>query len=204
MNREQIINEIAHAKDLPNICRKVAKGDDRAKDLFQHLILNLLEMPDEKLFDIYNRGNLRVYCLGFVYRSWYSKTSTFGQMYQHAHYHLVSDSVDIGKMEAIRDEQFIDNQYDDEPYKLKDARLAMYKIADDNTEKTYHDLLDKVDDQVTSMSADPQQWYDAKLLQIYSEVRSVRKMSKEIGIPYKSIHNSIQQAKCRIKENLRD
>lgn len=45
-------------------------------------------------------------------------------------------------------------------------------------------------------------WYEAKILELYAELRSYRKVSEATGIPHISIYHTVQNARKNIKKHI--
>ena len=78
MNCNDIIIEITNDKKYYAYCRKIA-GIDLCDDLFQYMLLYLLEMNKEKLIKLHATDGLRMYITRIIYISIHSARSEFKQ-----------------------------------------------------------------------------------------------------------------------------
>ncbi|TWF38839.1 DNA-directed RNA polymerase specialized sigma24 family protein [Chitinophaga polysaccharea] len=79
MNREQIINQLSRDNEYHNICRQI--GRDDADDLYQELMLYILEIPEEKLTRL-NESCLKCFFYRMAEKQYKSKTSAFHKKYR--------------------------------------------------------------------------------------------------------------------------
>ena len=76
MNRDKIINEIVNDRYYKTYCFRCLGKCDLANELYQYIILEILEMPEDRLIKIY-RGNIKGYITRMIYLSSYFKNSPF-------------------------------------------------------------------------------------------------------------------------------
>ena len=67
MTKSEIVLEITKDKAYSNYCKKVCSNKDIYKDLYQYVILYLLEMSEEKIVRLYNEGGLKNYIVRIIY-----------------------------------------------------------------------------------------------------------------------------------------
>ncbi|WP_212005763.1 sigma-70 family RNA polymerase sigma factor [Chitinophaga sp. HK235] len=79
MNREQIINQLAHDPEYHTICRQVARTD--ADDLYQELMLFILEIPEDKLARL-NETCLKCFFFRMAQKQYNSKTSAYHRKFR--------------------------------------------------------------------------------------------------------------------------
>lgn len=65
MTREIILQAIANDKDVKAACVNILRGKD-TKDFYQHIMLIICEIGEEKLIDIYTNGYLRWYIVKII------------------------------------------------------------------------------------------------------------------------------------------
>lgn len=90
MNREQIIDAFVKDGEYRDITRRVAGAD--ADDLYQELVLFVLEIPDEKLARL-NDTCLKCFFYRMAQKQYNSKNSAFYRKYKKERY-LLRDMVD--------------------------------------------------------------------------------------------------------------
>lgn len=81
MLRNEIIKQIYDDKQYINYCKQVCVGGDLYNDLFQYVVLYLMEMPKGKLESLYDSGGLRMYVARIIYINAKSERSEFKKQY---------------------------------------------------------------------------------------------------------------------------
>lgn len=84
MSSRDIVEDLAKKGILEQMIRKATGGVWRPehKDLTQDLLLELLDMPEEKLLGLYNRNQLPYFLTRIVKNNIHSKTSRFFYRYR--------------------------------------------------------------------------------------------------------------------------
>jgi hypothetical protein len=80
MNYLDVIIKTSQDKELKQICRKI--GGNLAEDLFQELMLILLEYDKEKLLSIYNKGYYKWFLVKTLTNQFNSNSSPFAKKYR--------------------------------------------------------------------------------------------------------------------------
>lgn len=75
-----LIADILKHASYRKACYDLAKGD--GKDLYQEMLLALLEKGDAKLWDVWNSGGHRWYVLSMIYRLYLGKGSLWDKVYR--------------------------------------------------------------------------------------------------------------------------
>ena len=75
-----VIIKTSQDKELKQICRKI--GGNLAEDLFQELMLILLEYDKEKLLSIYNKGYYKWFLVKTLTNQFNSNSSPFAKKYR--------------------------------------------------------------------------------------------------------------------------
>ena len=89
----ELITKTSQDKELRQICRKI--GGNLSDDLFQELMVILLEYNQEKLIDIYNKGYYKWFLVKTLTNQFNSNSSPFNKKYRPKHVdHIISDSYD--------------------------------------------------------------------------------------------------------------
>lgn len=81
MTRDEIIREIQD-KEYFNICKKMVGGNPIYKDLYQELVITLLEYPEEKIFRIPNVNQAKYFIIGILCNQVHSNRSSFHKTYR--------------------------------------------------------------------------------------------------------------------------
>ena len=93
MSFYEIITKTSQDKELRQICRKI--GGNLSDDLFQELMVILLEYNQEKLIDIYNKGYYKWFLVKTLTNQFNSNSSPFNKKYRPKHVdHIISDNYD--------------------------------------------------------------------------------------------------------------
>lgn len=165
--RNQIIEEIYRDTQYINYCRKVCNDSFLADDLFQYLILYLMEMPEGKLEALYNEGNLRNYIARIIYCSINGNRSQF--------------------LKEIKDSNNI--------LSLNQCDFFLLKSENEN-ENNKHLLLDKIDEFIDKEEkrCNTKKIYPVslRLFEIYKKEGSCKAVSKLTGINYKTVSRHIK------------
>ncbi len=72
-----IINEVANSKEYLNLCKKIANGSELYRDLFQELIIILIEYDQEKIKGMHERGELKFFIVRILQNQFRSNSSDF-------------------------------------------------------------------------------------------------------------------------------
>ena len=78
---KELITKIAENKEYLTICRKITGGNLLYKDLFQEALIILLEYDQQKVIDIYNRGEIKFFLTRIFIILYTKKTSPFNRKY---------------------------------------------------------------------------------------------------------------------------
>ena len=89
----ELITKTSQDKELRQICRKI--GGNLSDDLFQELMIILLEYNQEKLIDIYNKGYYKWFLVKTLTNQFNSNSSPFNKKYRPKDIdYIISDSYD--------------------------------------------------------------------------------------------------------------
>ena len=80
MTWHELINQTAKDKEIKSICRKI--GGNLADDLYQELMIIILEYNKEKLLDIYNKGYYKWFIVKTLTNQFNSNSSPFNKKYR--------------------------------------------------------------------------------------------------------------------------
>lgn len=94
MTKDEIIKEITGG-DYLGICRRMLGGSPTYKDLYQELVLIILEYSDEKIERIPNLNQARYFIIGILCNMVHSSTSPFHKKYR-CSFPLTGEQVDDG------------------------------------------------------------------------------------------------------------
>ena len=89
----QLITKTSQDKELRQICRKI--GGNLSDDLFQELMVILLEYNEQKLIDIYNKGYYKWFLVKTLTNQFNSNSSPFNKKYRPKEIdYIITDSYD--------------------------------------------------------------------------------------------------------------
>jgi RNA polymerase sigma factor (sigma-70 family) len=82
VNKSKIIEGIYKDPAYRNVCRNIA-SPSLFEDLFHEVIINLLELPEEKIQEAKEKKYLKFLFVKIAHNSWNSKHSPFYKKYRH-------------------------------------------------------------------------------------------------------------------------
>jgi len=178
VNKNKIIEGIYNDKQYLNYCKQVCRFGDLYDDLFQYMILYLLEKPEEELLRLYNSGGLRMYVARLIYINSKSETAPF--------YNLYIKNKEVNPLE-------LDNVSSEE---TAEKEMLIIRVSKE-IEKEVRECI--------AMNKYPSA---AKLFEVYVEkgsYQSVVNEFKDKGIPlkYKTVRRLISEFKTKIKNNIK-
>jgi DNA-directed RNA polymerase specialized sigma24 family protein len=91
MIKTKIIEAIYKDPAYRNVCRNIASAT-LFEDLFHEVIINLLDLPDEKIIEAKEKKYLKFLFVKIAHNSWNSKHSPFYRKYRH---NDETESIDI-------------------------------------------------------------------------------------------------------------
>lgn len=151
---------------------KQTKDKDLSEDLVQETFLQLMTMNQHKLLIIIDSGKIKTYICKIMMVKYFSAKSQFNKK-----------MVQYKKKKIKSDASFLEHL------------VNKNNEIDDTTNEYIDSLHKKIDDCLATFDD-----YDRKLFQLYYETGlSVRKLSQETGITFKSIQYTIDKVKKNIK-----
>lgn len=152
---------------------KKTKDKDLSEDLVQETFLQLMTMNQHKLLIIIDSGKIKTYICKIMMVKYFSNKSQFNKK-----------MVQYKRKKIESNESFLEHLVN------KNA-----EVEDDSNE--HMDLMNKrIDDCLNSFDE-----YDRKLFSLYYETGlSIRRLSEETGITFKSIQYTIDKVKKNIKD----
>ncbi len=159
--------------ELLSICKKITNNHDLTDDLYQEVLLCLLEYDKNKLAAIEAQGsnNIKFFAVRIVMTMWRSPRSTFNYKYRKHLHDELNENINVGTF--------------------------------DETKPTTYDeagIQDYIQEQEKSYGSIGKYPYDARILQHYIAEGSIRKLHRETGIPTSAIHFSLKKSKRQIKD----
>jgi hypothetical protein len=88
-----MLNKIANERLVEDICKNIGVAEKYMDDFVQEMYLILLEYDQNKLQEIYDKGQLNFFLTRIIKNQWCSKTSTFYRTYR-KYYNLIDGNND--------------------------------------------------------------------------------------------------------------
>lgn len=170
MTKDAIIKEIAKDPEYQRACKKIAANSYLADELYQEVMLVLLEYPEEKILKIYEEKRIKWFVISILVKMCHSTTSPFFKKIRKFSY--LSQAIESNDSHP---------RAECEPDPVQINELA--EIVD-MSEK---ELLNTEDG------------YEKLLLKLSVEMQSVQKLSQEMNANYLSIWISINNYKKKLK-----
>lgn len=174
MTRNEIIEEIYKDRQYIDYCFRVCQGGDIHKDLFQYVVLYLMEMPKGKLEKIHKRGELRMYVARMIYINVNSQRSQFSKQYSTTGIVEFTPSVKY---------DYIENSEEQPDLKLEKVETKLKEEVLFCHQKNIYPA-------------------SVKLLEIYSELGSFQKVADATRIPYKTVRRHIMGLTEKIRSSI--
>jgi len=171
---KELITKIAENKEYLAICRKITGGDPLYRDLFQETLLVLLEYDNQKIINIYRRGEIKFFITRIFIILYTKKTSPFNRKYLRYEY---PNPLTGGSQVLIEKDDYDFEQ-------------------DDNTEKK----CALIKQELGIENDDDPLWYENKLFLEFLAKGSIKKLAEDTQINYQSISSTIRKVRRRIKD----
>ena len=189
LTKHIIVNEIANDKEYKNLCRKFSP--QLFEDLYQDLMVILLQYDESKLILLHETGKIKFFIIKILMNQSRSSTSPFHRIYRNVNNDIYYDRL-------MSNDHFDGSRVDDPLQKLSN-------IIDDSSDIITHDLIDKTESLITLYSAvSEDNYYRAKLFELYVLHGSIRKLSRQTNIPVMSIQRSLNDFRTDIKNLLNE
>lgn len=167
----EIINEIANSKDYQNLCKKIAGGNAIWKDLFQELIIILIEKNPLKIEQMYSMDQLKYFIIKILQNQYGSDHSAL-----HRTHRLFAKSA----IEITHEQELIPDIITriSDPYELSILEFEQAKQSFNTSNE----------------------WYENKLFKSLLKEGGLRKLERKTGISRSAITNTIRIYTEKIKE----
>jgi DNA-directed RNA polymerase specialized sigma24 family protein len=171
MNSNDAIMALHKSGELQKLCRTVAPPR-YADDLIQEVLLALLEKPAAKILEMHAAGYFKWYVVRMACNMYSSKHSGFHKVYRH--FDLIESDV--------------------ENYEALDVEYC------NDTDRAEQQRIDRCNQAYQKLSTGKDYPYEQKLLDLYLKVGNVSKISRETGIPYRTLLHQLKAIIQRIKD----
>jgi DNA-directed RNA polymerase specialized sigma24 family protein len=179
MDSKEILTKFVRSGELLRIARQIALPD-HAPDLAQETILILLEKPERKIEDLHREGMLTFFVVRTMINLYRSNDSPFARKYRHFAINLDVDSLEF----KISYEPFIGDRNELSPEGVEVAlRFAFEEMQTwDKTKFPTKRLL----------------------FEAFLRSKSKKDLSRKTGIPYRTIVDTIDKLRNKLKQNVRN
>ena len=171
--KAQIIEELASNKQLKQLAKRIARGDELGADVYQELFVALCEMKSDKLIKAYNENYIIYLCITIMNRM------------VHSPRHHVNKKLICAELPMLGEWQ-LDIIEDDEDIEIR-AEIEQDELDKNNSVKRY------INQRLTQKN-----FYDVTIFTKWYNGQSYRDIAEETGIPLMSVHESVKRSKIKI------
>lgn len=187
MSRNDAISSIANSKSLKSMAYKFV-GSSNYEDLFQEMLLRLLNMPEERIIELQENKQLERYAYGIMTNEAFNPNNKFRKLYE----------VDIVKIE-VTTQKIVDEQQEGITATFKEIKVAeeKYGFVNDQVIK-FERTCDKV---LTNVKKDLKQYEAVLAANAYLELGNYRRVSVHTGVNKMTIHRMVKDFKEIANDN---
>ena len=187
MTKNDAISSIANSKSLKSMAYKFV-GSSNYEDLFQEMLLRLLNMPEERIIELQENKQLERYAYGIMTNEAFNPNNKFRKLYE----------VDIVKIE-VTTQKIVDEQQEGIKATLKEIQVAeeKYGFVNDQVIK-FERTCDKV---LTNVKKDLKQYEAVLAANAYLELGNYRRVSVHTGVNKMTIHRMVRDFKEIANDN---
>lgn len=182
-----ILDTLARNKSLQQSAKRITNGNDLWHDLFQHSILKLYDLGEERVIGLNEEGNISGYMAVIMHRDWHDKSSKFNKLHRPEWESLTTDLIysddDGNPVTASGADVEICKEYFDTvtPDRIIVARAMEKMKTEDNDGKHFH--------------------YRTALLEHYIELGGISQVSRFTGIDRVTVRKDLNSIYEQIKKN---
>jgi DNA-directed RNA polymerase specialized sigma24 family protein len=187
VTKNDAISSIANSKSLKSMAYKFV-GSSNYEDLFQEMLLRLLNMPEERIIELQENKQLERYAYGIMTNEAFNPNNKFRKLYE----------VDIVKIE-VTTQKIVDEQQEGIKATLKEIQVAeeKYGFVNDQVIK-FERTCDKV---LTNVKKDLKQYEAVLAANAYLELGNYRRVSVHTGVNKMTIHRMVRDFKEIANDN---
>ena len=187
MSKNDAISSIAKSKSLKSMAYKFV-GSSNYEDLFQEMLLRLLNMPEERIIELQENKQLERYAYGIMTNEAFNPNNKFRKLYE----------IDIVKIE-VTTQKIVDEQQEGIKATLKEIQVAeeKYGFVNDQVIK-FERTCDKV---LTNAKKDLKQYEAVLAANAYLELGNYRRVSVHTGVNKMTIHRMVKDFKEIANDN---
>jgi hypothetical protein len=189
VTRNDAITSIANSKSLKAMAYKFV-GMSNFEDLFQEMLLRLLNMPEERIIELQENKQLERYAYGIMTNEAFNPNNKFRKLYE----------IDIVKVEVTVQNLTNDSQEGIvTTSKEITSAIKKYGFVNDQVIK-FERTCDKV---LTNTKKDLKQYESVLAANAYLELGNYRKVSVHTGVNKMTIHRMVKDFKEIANDNLK-
>jgi len=187
VSKNDAISSIAKSKSLKSMAYKFV-GSSNYEDLFQEMLLRLLNMPEERIIELQENKQLERYAYGIMTNEAFNPNNKFRKLYE----------IDIVKIE-VTTQKIVDEQQEGIKATLKEIQVAeeKYGFVNDQVIK-FERTCDKV---LTNAKKDLKQYEAVLAANAYLELGNYRRVSVHTGVNKMTIHRMVKDFKEIANDN---
>jgi DNA-directed RNA polymerase specialized sigma24 family protein len=187
VSKNDAISSIAKSKSLKSMAYKFV-GSSNYEDLFQEMLLRLLNMPEERIIELQENKQLERYAYGIMTNEAFNPNNKFRKLYE----------IDIVKIE-VTTQKIVDEQQEGIKATLKEIQVAeeKYGFVNDQVIK-FERTCDKV---LTNVKKDLKQYEAVLAANAYLELGNYRRVSVHTGVNKMTIHRMVKDFKEIANDN---
>ena len=185
-----LVNIICSDPEYLQACKTITKGSALADDLYQEVILCLLEKSETKQREIAEGGYIKLWFAKTAWQMWTNERSSFSRIHRGK----------LGIIQSFENYQFASPGTDDEvePRDEYDCHSSDINNAEPDDRRDIEEALALLEGDGNYT----QSWFDRKILDVYMEYGSAREVSERTGIIRPTIDASIRRSKSRLKRKM--
>lgn len=187
MSKNDAISSIANSKSLKSMAYKFV-GSSNYEDLFQEMLLRLLNMPEERIIELQENKQLERYAYGIMTNEAFNPNNKFRKLYE----------IDIVKIE-VTTQKIVDENQEGITATFKEIKVAeeKYGFVNDQVIK-FERTCDKV---LTNVKKDLKQYEAVLAANAYLELGNYRRVSVHTGVNKMTIHRMVRDFKEIANDN---
>jgi hypothetical protein len=187
VSKNDAITSIANSKSLKSMAYKFV-GSSNYEDLFQEMLLRLLNMPEERIIELQENKQLERYAYGIMTNEAFNPNNKFRKLYE----------IDIVKIE-VTTQKIVDEHQEGIKATLKEIQVAeeKYGFVNDQVIK-FERTCDKV---LTNAKKDLKQYEAVLAANAYLELGNYRRVSVHTGVNKMTIHRMVRDFKEIANDN---
>lgn len=193
--RNEIVCQLSFNNQLKDASKNIIKNTSTNihEDLFQDMILSLLEMPETKILNLYQREEIIPYCLTILSNQ--TKKGKFGRL----HIHKSRKEISVDDYDNWKD-QLEDHINPTEEEREEETRLRIEKLKRKKIVKLPKKALINITPDIQSILKN-HHWYDRKIfIDLYlNKNMTIREIAEKTTIPVTSIHSTIHRIVTELK-----